>query len=268
MRWVRHTLRSLGETVDWIQKNSFDEILLRLIQVALPAQLIPSRKVFFWGERVGEISSYVTGWLAGKGIEVIVLDGANRFDPYTASSFARRAWISPERLLKKIRIARAFTCYQMAIMIIERLPSLLITESQKPWIVLLGPITTFLDEDVPEREVRPLFEKSLRKIEEMALRGIPFLLFQSDGFSSPPFIREGSRRPEPDYGAGQVGELRNSKRIYFMRKLFQLANEVWRINLDGEAPKMILEKGSGLNIIENCKLQNEKCKFAKKDLIP
>jgi hypothetical protein len=117
-----------------------------------------------------------------------------------------------------------------------------IAQPERGWIILLGLINTFLDEDVSEREVRPLFEKSLRKIEEMALRGIPFLLFQPTVF------------PE-------------SKRIYLMRRLFQFANEAWRIDLDDEGPKMILEKGVGLNIIENCKLQNEKGKFIREDLL-
>jgi hypothetical protein len=172
--------------------------------------------------------------MAGKGIEVIVLDGANRFNSYTVSSFARRTLISPEKLLKSIRIARAFTCYQMATLMGERLVSLVhartvgaIHESplQRPWVILLGPLTTFLDEDVPEREVRPLFERSLKKIEEMASKGVPFLSFQSSVF--------------PDL-----------KRAYLMRRLFQFANEAWRIDLDEEGPKMILEKGVG--IVSHC----------------
>ena len=52
-------------------------------------------------------------------MDVIVLDGANGFDPYRVSSFARKALIPPERLLKRIRIARAFTCYQMATLVDE-----------------------------------------------------------------------------------------------------------------------------------------------------
>jgi hypothetical protein len=199
-------------------KNSFDEILLQLTRVGLPAQPLSSRKVLFWGEGAGEISSYVAGWLAGKGIDVIVLDGANRFDPYMVSFFARKALIPPERLLKGIRIARAFTCYQMAAMVVEKLPSLFIAESQKPWVILLGLINTFLDEDVPEREVRPLFERSLKRIEGMALGGVPFFLFQSNGFSG-------------------------SKRNYLTRRLFQFSDEVWRIDLDDQGPKMVSEKG-------------------------
>jgi len=214
------------------RKSSFDEILLQLTGARLSAQPVSPRKVLFWGERTGEISSYVAGWLAGKGIDVIILDGANRFDPYMASSFARRVLISPERLLKRIRIARAFTCYQMATLMGERLGSFLKEEEEKPWVILLGPISTFLDEDVPEREVRPLFERSLKKIEEMALREVPFLLFQSNGFSE-----------NPSFPKGRMGGFKNSKRIYLARRLFQFSNVVWKITLGDQEPKIILEKG-------------------------
>ena len=225
------------------REDSFDEILLQLTQVGLPDPPVSPRKVLFLGEGAGEISSYVAGWLAGKKMDVIVLDGANRFNSYTVSSFARRALIPPEKLLKSIRIARAFTCYQMATLMGEQLASLLRQEAgaellQKPWVILLGPLTTFLDEDVPEREVRPLFERSLKKIEEIALRGVPFLSFQSfsENFPFPPVTRGGR------------GGLKNSKRVYLTRRLFQFSNEVWRIDLDEEGPKMILEKDLGLNI--------------------
>jgi hypothetical protein len=213
-------------------KHSFNEILLQLTQVGLSAQAVSSRKVLFWGKDAGEISSYVAGWMTGNGIDVIVLDGANRFDPYMVSSFARKALIPPEKLLKSIRIARAFTCYQMATLMGERLGSFLKEEGEKPWVIVLGPITTFLDEDALEREVRPLFERSLRKMEEMASRGVPFLLFQPSAFSeNPPFTK------------GRVGGLRDSKRVYLTRRLFQFSNEAWRIDLDEEGPKMILGKG-------------------------
>ena len=213
-------------------KSSLDEILS---QLALTGSLVQAgfpRKVLFWGDGVGGISSYVAGWMACKGIDVILLDGANRFDPYMVSSFARKALIPPERLLKRIRIARAFTCYQMATLMGERLVSLLRQEGaaaprQKPWVIVLGPITTFFDEDVPEREVRPLFERSLKGVEEMAMGGIPFFLFQPSVSS-------------------------DSKRGYLTRRLFQFSNLVWRLSLDDQGPKLVMEKG----LIENCGLRN------------
>jgi hypothetical protein len=206
--------------MDFPLKTLFDEIL---VQFTLSGPSVFPKKVLFRGERAGEISSYVAGWMAGRGIDVIVLDGANRFDPYMVSSFTRKALIPPEGLLKRIRIARAFTCYQMATLMGERLPSLLRQEEvtaqpKKPSVILLGPITTFLDEDVPGREVRPLFEKSLRKVEEMATEGTPFLLFQPSVFS-------------------------DSKSMYLMKRLFQFSDLVWKIDLDEQGTKMILEKG-------------------------
>jgi hypothetical protein len=51
----------------------------------------------------------------------------------------------------------------------------------------------------------------------MASKGVPFLLFQSSGFS-------------------------DSKRAYLMRRLFQFSNLVWKISLEDQEPKVILEK--------------------------
>lgn len=192
------------------------------------------KKTLFWGEGIGGIASYVAGWMAGKGIDVIVLDGANRFDPYIASAFARRALIPQEKLLKKIQIARAFTCYQMATLMGERLSELIKREEfrssvyRRPWVILLGPVTTFFDEDVPEKEASSLFERALSKMEKMAAAGISFFLFQSSIPSSP-------RPPFPKGGF--------SKRAYLMRRLAQFSDLIWKISLGDQGPKMILEKG-------------------------
>jgi hypothetical protein len=220
--------------MDLSLRTSLDEILSRLIPTDPLNESDLLRRVLFGGEGTEEIASYVAGWMAGKGKDVIVLDGANRFNPYTVSFFARKTSISPERLLKRIQIARAFTCYQMATLMGERLPSLFrqeraITPPQNPWVILLGPVTTFLDEDVSEREVRPLFERSLRKVEGMAREGIPFFLFQP---------------PIPS----------RSRRAYLMKRLFQFPYLVWRIDEGDRGPEMVLEKGFELNIIENRKL--------------
>jgi hypothetical protein len=214
--------------VEFPLRVSLDEVLSQV-------ELSPPTKVLFGGEGTGAISSYVAGWMASHRIDVIVLDGANRFDPYAVSSFARKESLSPETLLKSIRIARAFTCYQMATLMGEKLKSA-IGQVRKPWVILLGPITTFLDEDIPEREVRPLFERSLQKVEILAEEGIPFFLFQS-------LIPS------------------HSKRAYLMKRLFQFAHLVLRIGPGDEGPRVTLEKGPNLNIIENSKMQSEKWKF-------
>ena len=50
----------------------------------------------------------------------------------------------------------------------------------------------------------------------------------------------------------------SSKRAYLMRRLFQFSNEAWRIDLDEEGPKMILEKGVTELQIADRKSQIEK----------
>ncbi len=227
------------------------------------------RKFLLGGERAGGISSYGAGWMAGRGIDVIVLDGANRFDPYQVSFFAKKALmlrqrrtpspsfrtgaplsinsdlqgfrpgevkgvISPEILLKRIQIARAFTCYQMVTLIGEKLVSLLNALPKKPWVILLGLVTPFLDEDVPEREVRPLFEKVLKKMEGLAAAGVPFFLFEDLPFS--PFSKN------PSFAKGGQGGLIHSKRSYLGKRLFQFSDLVLRIDLNSEGPRMVIEK--------------------------
>ncbi len=235
---------------------SLDELFSELILTGARIQSGPSKKALFWGERVSGIASYLAGWMAERGIDVIVLDGANGFDPYRVSSFARKALVPPERLLKKIRIARAFTCFQMATLV-ERLTFLLHQEGEsrpkslsfpfrKPSIILLGPITTFLDEDVPEREINSLFERSLRKMEIMAGEEVPLFLLQS--FANAPFNKGGHRYPKPDDGTGWVVGLKGSKRAHLMKRLFQFSNLVWKILLGKEGPRLLLEKGPTENV--------------------
>jgi hypothetical protein len=115
-----------------------------------------------------------------------------------------------------------------------------IAQQRKPWVILLGPITTFLDEDVPDREVRPLFERTLRKVERMAMEGITFFLFQPNSPSSP-------------FAKGRVGGLVDSRRASLARRLFQISDMVWKICLDDEGPKMILEKASTENSLSTLK---------------
>jgi hypothetical protein len=110
---------------------------------------------------------------------------------------------------------------------------------------------------VPERETRPLFERMLRKMEEMATDRVSFFLFQPN----PPFTKVGAAR-----NRGGSGGFVNSKRVFLERRLFQISTLVWRIHWEEEGAKLVLEKSPELNIIENCKLQNEKCKFEGESL--
>jgi hypothetical protein len=65
---------------------------------------------------VFRLSLVAAGHALLQGIPVTLVDGSNRFDLYGLAEFARRTAggrCTPEDLLRKIFVSRAFTCYQM-----------------------------------------------------------------------------------------------------------------------------------------------------------
>jgi len=173
-------------------------------------------KTLFWGEGTVVLSSYLAGLVAASGMKPIFVDGANGFDPYIVSRFARRHSLTPAHLLKEIVVARAFTCYQLFTLIRERLEEM-ISLHQNPLAILLGPITTLLDEDVPEQEVNLLFRGMLEKLEELNPKGLPFLLMQP---------------PIPS----------RSRRGYLLKRLFRWSDMVVRAVNEGGRLKLVLER--------------------------
>jgi hypothetical protein len=134
-------------------------------------------KALFRGEGTAALSSYLAALVAASGMKPIFVDGANGFDPYIVSRFARRHSLVPAHLLKEIVVARAFTCYQLFTLVRERLETM-IRLHHNPLAILLGPITTLLDEDVPEQEVNLLLRGMLEKLDELNPKGFSFLLMQ------------------------------------------------------------------------------------------
>ncbi len=174
------------------------------------------RKVLIVGERPETLTVYLTALAASLGLNVLVADGANAFDPYVVSKFARKEDIPAEELLKKIFVARAFTCHQFATLIRERLePGL--SPGASSLIVLLGPCTMFLDEDVPGAEATLLFRKTLAQVQKMNRAGIAFLMSQS--FSA-----------------------FNSRRRLLLRELIGLADAVLKLKSSADTLQVILDK--------------------------
>lgn len=115
----------------------------------------------------------LAAWLAWRG-PVRVLDGGNCFNAYHAARALRRladAAPGPDaagpafyQALDRLRVARAFTCYQMAALLEEALvdtgPAL-----------ALDFLATFLDENVPLRERRIVLDgcmEHLRRLSDSA----------------------------------------------------------------------------------------------------
>ena len=57
----------------------------------------------------------------GLGAPVIWLDGGNTFNIYSITEFSKNSGLDPEGVLKGIYLSRAFTCYQMSSLVLEKL---------------------------------------------------------------------------------------------------------------------------------------------------
>jgi hypothetical protein len=105
---------------------------------------------------------------------LIVLDGANVFDPYLVSRLASKMGRVPTDFLRCIRVSRSFTCHQMLSLVrqIESAGKLW----KSPFILLLGPLTTFYDESIPHYEAWKLFRAFQRELNSLTAAGFRLLL--------------------------------------------------------------------------------------------
>jgi hypothetical protein len=174
------------------------------------------RKALIVGERPEGLTVYLAAFAASLGFKVLAADGANSFDPYVISKFARKEGFAPDDLLKKISVARAFTCHQLATLIRKRLDPF-IPSGVPSLVVFLGPCTVFFDEDVPAEEAALLFRKTLSKVQEMSQRGVFFLMSQSfSGF--------------------------NRRRSFLLRELARFSDAVLKLKSSAEALQVVLDK--------------------------
>jgi len=139
-------------------------IPLSLNGVGVNALMRP-RLSLFWGAHTPTraLLTLATA-LAARGHAPRVYDGGNRFDGYYIARLARRASARPQELLERIRLSRAFTCFQLA-ELIETTPA-----SPEP-LILLDVLNTFYDESVPLREAEYLLDTSLAQLRLLAASG-------------------------------------------------------------------------------------------------
>ncbi len=147
------------------------------------APLRTGRGVLLWGEPLRPVAAAAAVWGLTRGPAVLVIDAANRFDPYGLVREARRLGLAREDARSRVRVARAFTSHQLVRLLKEGLPEPL----PSGLVLVLGPATLFYDEQVPLAERRRLFKDlvgSLSAVKDQA----PLLLLQ------PPLPRGATNR--------------------------------------------------------------------------
>ena len=123
------------------------------------------RLSLFWGARTPTHALLAMfTWLAFRGKAPRVFDGGNRFDGYFVARMARRMSPQPEVVLGRLRLSRAFTCYQLAQLVEEA------TASLSP-VLILDLLSTFYDESVPLRDAERLLTKVISHLKRLAAVG-------------------------------------------------------------------------------------------------
>jgi hypothetical protein len=98
--------------------------------------------------------------LGGLNSNVVFVDGGNTFRLYQVSRLAQLHQLNPRRVLERIFISRAFTAYQVASLIMEKLEETIKRYDAK--LVVISDIAGFfLDKDVPEEEARRVFSQAM-----------------------------------------------------------------------------------------------------------
>jgi hypothetical protein len=210
------------------------------IPVALAAPMAPSPPprrpwalppaglaVFYGRPEAPRLFHYFLPRLLAEGKQVLCLDGANRFDPLLIARLARQRGIAAKEFNRRIRVARAFTCFQLTELLV-RVPRFVEKFAADALIVTALP-DLYFDEDVRDRDAAVAFRHALDALRALAPLPLGVAVFSdATSFETP---RPGLSGPR----AGGPGP----RRAMFTQLAAQ-ATELWRFALDGEGGKLRL----------------------------
>ncbi len=136
--------------------------------------LQPGRAVLLWGESVRSLGAMASAWAVSRGARVLAVDAANVFDPYRLVREALLRDVAAREALRRVRVARAFTCHQLVRLAQEELRGEL---APGCLVLVLGPVSLFYDEQVPLAERRRLFQELTATLGVIKMSN-PLLLLQ------------------------------------------------------------------------------------------
>jgi len=113
-----------------------------------------------------------------RGEAVLFLDAANCFNPYRLVAFAEQCRRPPAELLTRVRVSRAFTCFQLA-ELIERTPAAA-RRYRARHVVLTGMPDIFDDEELAPAEVKSVFTRALGTLGRWPREGLTALAFSDE----------------------------------------------------------------------------------------
>src|SRR5258705_11965578 len=130
--------------------------------------VLPSRALtlYYGCPEMPRLSHYFLPRLLFAKKQILYLDGANQISPLLLARFARERGLDPSSVNSLIRVARAFTCFQLT-ELVRRVPKTLEKFSADVLILTALP-DLYFDEDVRDREARASFEHALEGLQQLA----------------------------------------------------------------------------------------------------
>jgi hypothetical protein len=122
--------------------------------------------VFYGCPEMPRLSHYFLPRLLFAKKQILYLDGANQISPLLLARFARERGVEPSNVNSLIRVARAFTCFQLT-ELVRRVPKTLERFPADVLIVTALP-DLYFDEDVRDTEARASFEHALEGLGNVA----------------------------------------------------------------------------------------------------
>src|SRR6266478_4821510 len=131
--------------------------------------------VFYGCPEMPRLSHYFLPRLLFAKKQILYLDGANQISPLLLARFARERGVDPSSVNSLIRVARAFTCFQLT-ELVRRAPKTLERFPADVLIVTALP-DLYFDEDVRDREARASFEHALEGLRNVASLRLSIAVF-------------------------------------------------------------------------------------------
>jgi len=172
--------------------------------------VLPTRAltVFYGCPEMPRLSHYFLPRLLFAKKQILYLDGANQISPLLLARFARERGLDSSSVNSLIRVARAFTCFQLT-ELVRRVPKTLEKCPADVLIVTALP-DLYFDEDVQDRPARASFEHALEGLQQLAPLQLSIAVF-SDATSF------------------------KTKRHDFFRKLRNQADHIVKVESDSES---------------------------------
>jgi len=131
--------------------------------------------LFYGCPEMPRLSHYFLPRLLFAKKQILYLDGANQISPLLLARFARERGVDASSVNSLIRVARAFTCFQLS-ELVRRVPKTLERFSADALIVTALP-DLYFDEDVRDNEARASFEHALEGLRNVAPLSLSIAVF-------------------------------------------------------------------------------------------